>query len=343
MAASLNRNKPRECVLCQERNEKGRGVTICAGCSQIFCDTHYLEHRQMIYKQFDRLIQKHDLLIEQQAISQQHSNQSQDKQLSQLVQEIDEWQKEMIDATKNAAAKAKAKLRETLNKEHDQVTHTFKHITNDLRLKQSKRDYNEIDVEEWTQRLEELGEQLNQLQTSSSSKIQLKIDRSIDFANIINIRVIEHNKFISSTAHTMNEQLFKGGTLLDNHQHQLKLNEFCGKPRRTWNLIYKATRDGFDAKNFHGQRDGRNSTITLLQTQKDHYLFGGYTSVPWTSTGGRQQDATAFLFTLTNPHNHPVAKFNIEKTTQSCAVYHHKNYGPIFGTPNSTAYRRPHS
>jgi hypothetical protein len=51
------------------------------------------------------------------------------------------------------------------------------------------------------------------------------------------------------------------------------LKDFQGKK---WTLMYRGSRDGFMAANFHGRCDGRPNTLTIIETTKG-YIFGGYT------------------------------------------------------------------
>lgn len=125
------------------------------------------------------------------------------------------------------------------------------------------------------------------------------------------------------------ERINRYGTLLSVEQ-KAKLSEFCGNTQQKWELLYKASRDGFDANTFHNRCDNKGRTITIIQSTKN-YLFGGYTSVPWTSLGNYAVDSNAFLFTLTNPFNNPPTKYPIAGFNTQAAVYHHNAYGPTFG------------
>ncbi|CAF4683036.1 unnamed protein product [Rotaria sp. Silwood2] len=113
--------------------------------------------------------------------------------------------------------------------------------------------------------------------------------------------------------------------------HKKKLNEFYGKNNQRWQLIYKASRDGFDANAFHSRCNNKGPTMTIIQSN-NNYLFGGYTAIPWTSNNVYANDTTAFLFTLTNPHNIPPTKYLINPDNIANAVYHHSGYGPTFGS-----------
>jgi len=123
--------------------------------------------------------------------------------------------------------------------------------------------------------------------------------------------------------------LFTSGTLLS-VDHKKTLCELYGNTLPRTELLYKASRDGFDVNAFHKLCDNKGPTITIVQST-NNYLFGGYTSVAWTSSGSYAVDSNAFLFTLTNPYNIPPTKYPIQSSKTQNAVYHHSTYGPTFG------------
>ena len=48
-------------------------------------------------------------------------------------------------------------------------------------------------------------------------------------------------------------------------------------------VVYRATRDGFDKEKFHSLVDNEGPTLTVILS-KDGFLFGGYTSKSWKHT-----------------------------------------------------------
>jgi TLD len=93
-------------------------------------------------------------------------------------------------------------------------------------------------------------------------------------------------------------------------------------------------RDGFKAQDFHTHCDNKGPTITIIRSHPKNYLFGGYSSLPWTndaSQGSYRSDANAFVYTLTNPLNIPQTKYAVQSTRVQYAVCHQSNYGPTFG------------
>jgi hypothetical protein len=123
---------------------------------------------------------------------------------------------------------------------------------------------------------------------------------------------------------------FPRSTLLTTGQKK-KLNEFYGKEHQKWELIYKGSRDGFDSNAFHTRCNNQGPTMTIVLSNNNH-LFGGYTSVAWTSSGSYGNDAQAFLFTLTNPHDIPCTKYLVKPGNVGYAAYHNSGNGPTFGS-----------
>jgi len=104
-----------------------------------------------------------------------------------------------------------------------------------------------------------------------------------------------------------------------------KILEWSGN--KSMELIYRGTRDGMTAYNFHNKCDNKGKTICLFLNDKDN-IFGGYSSIPWTNNGGDKTSNDCFLFTLSNIYNTEPTKFPY---VQERSVFHNSNYGPAFG------------
>lgn len=100
-------------------------------------------------------------------------------------------------------------------------------------------------------------------------------------------------------------------------------------PGKKFTLIYKASRDGFNAIKFHYFCDNVGPTITIITSIAGH-KFGGYTPDNW-GVNGYGRDKSAFIFTLTNPHNIGAAKFALVDTN---GIMPFATYGAAFGAGN---------
>lgn len=135
---------------------------------------------------------------------------------------------------------------------------------------------------------------------------------------------------LGSASYWTENRLFRGGGTLLNDVQQMDLNKMFGVAGQIWRLIYKATRDGFSAGDFHQCCDGQGATLTVIQSKDGGYLFGGYRFVSWQSEGSYSTDTNnPFLFTLTNPHDIPPTKYPV--TEVRYAIVCNKIYGPVFG------------
>jgi hypothetical protein len=99
---------------------------------------------------------------------------------------------------------------------------------------------------------------------------------------------------------------------------------------REWRLLYRGTVDGFSASSFHVKCNNCSHTITLISTTTG-FIFGGFTPIPWDSSGSYKFDSTgtSFIFSLVNPRNAPSQRFPLTRATY--AVYCVASYGPTFG------------
>lgn len=95
-------------------------------------------------------------------------------------------------------------------------------------------------------------------------------------------------------------------------------------------LLYRASRDGWDAKSFHTLCDGHGATLTIIKSAEG-YIFGGYLGASFTSNKKDIFTNDAFLFTLYNHAGLPPTK--MELNNPRCkAAYGNPKYCPVLGT-----------
>jgi hypothetical protein len=128
----------------------------------------------------------------------------------------------------------------------------------------------------------------------------------------------------------LNVNSFKGH-ILTSEQQYFKLIKLCEfSPNDKWSLLYRGTRDGFGAKDFHTNCDGHSNTLTIFKAKESKFIFGGYTTVAWDSSDDYKSDANAFIFSLTNKDNKPL-KIKINLNRHQCAICCYSRWGPTFG------------
>ncbi|KAJ4458044.1 putative K+ channel tetramerization subfamily protein [Paratrimastix pyriformis] len=106
-----------------------------------------------------------------------------------------------------------------------------------------------------------------------------------------------------------------------------KLVEFTGA--KSIILLYRGTRDGFQAATFHRLCDGCPRTVTVIQTTGGHVL-GGYAAASWNQTSDDFcDDRQAFLFSLRGIAMSPIKIPN--KLATKSGICCTPGYGPTWG------------
>jgi hypothetical protein len=105
--------------------------------------------------------------------------------------------------------------------------------------------------------------------------------------------------------------------------------EFRGKQI---SFLWRGSRDGFKAKEFHRRCDGHSNTLTVILDTEGN-VFGGFTPVEWESKYRFKVDDSlkSFLFTLKNPRNIPARIFPLEAEKKNQAIGCYSEWGPQFG------------
>ena len=103
------------------------------------------------------------------------------------------------------------------------------------------------------------------------------------------------------------------------------LQSWSSKLRNTdLELIYRGSRDGFNAKCFHTFCDDQGPTSVVCQAGGSGRIFGGETSQSWSKSNKFVSDKEVFLFSITESTKHAIKDRNH-------AIYCSSETGPIFG------------
>jgi hypothetical protein len=101
--------------------------------------------------------------------------------------------------------------------------------------------------------------------------------------------------------------------------------------KKKFALLWRGSRDGFGALEFHRRCDGHANTLTVILDTKGN-IFGGFTPVKWDDSDAFKADPSlrSFLFTLKNPHNVPARRFALKAESQAQAIRSGSKSGPHF-------------
>jgi len=96
-------------------------------------------------------------------------------------------------------------------------------------------------------------------------------------------------------------------------------------------LIYKGSKDGFKASDFHSKCDDKSNTLVIVKSSNGN-IFGGNTEQSWLNTDPisvriDKNDPKAFIFSLINKEHRPLKIKCSPNNVLRC-----KNaFDPIFG------------
>jgi len=104
------------------------------------------------------------------------------------------------------------------------------------------------------------------------------------------------------------------------------LQKWISTDTSEFELLYRGTRDGFQASKFHEKCDKAKPTITIIKSNHGK-IFGGYNDLTWKQEQGtgHHKQAKAFLFSITDKEKYPA------KSGESNTVYCNSGCLPCFG------------
>jgi hypothetical protein len=248
-----------------------------------------------------------------------------DEHREKLKVKIDDIYMEMIEKTKKFEATYLKSLKDKLNS----YLKSFETTSLEQRLKEIEDIFRNPNL------LIESIQEMQRQQEKDIAELKLKLNEQ----SKVKDNLVQMNEFKSNLTFDqdsfgqlyLNEYSsndpFESQIMFGNQPSELiKLCEFSSKDK--WTLLYRGTRDGFGAINFHSKCDNHSNTLTIIKAHGTSFIFGGFASINWNSTNGWKSDPNAFLFSLTNKDNKP-SKIKQVNTIKS--IFCHSGCGPNFG------------
>jgi len=134
-----------------------------------------------------------------------------------------------------------------------------------------------------------------------------------------------------SIINKINSEIINKKEELDFIENRLKYMEQFKNKNLSYNLIFRGTRDGELSSDFHNKVDGKDKTITIIETTKGMKL-GGYIDKKWDSSSEWiYDDENCFVFSLSLMKNYNPIKGKLK-------YYFNSRYGPnfaVFGLENN--------
>ena len=108
---------------------------------------------------------------------------------------------------------------------------------------------------------------------------------------------LECKKFEDNLMKKLNSNIFESLDEIDFIINRLKEDPKLKNKKITFNLLFKASRDGNYASDFHRKCDGKVQQLFFIKTTKGE-IFGGYTEKGYRSRNNFIEDNNAFAFSF---------------------------------------------
>jgi hypothetical protein len=280
-----------------------------------------------LYEQFTLNKTNRDLAIHEHF---QEIRRNIDLHREELKVKIDDIYMEMIEKTKKFEATYLISLEEKLNASlksfeikslEQSLNETEETFRNPNLLIESIRDMQRLQeaaIAELKLKLDEQNRLNDELTRTRMNQFKPNLSFSPDSFGQLHLNEYSRNDLFKS-------KILSGQQSID----LIKLCEFSLKDK--WTLLYRGTRDGFGAANFHSNCNCYSITLTIVKAKGSSYIFGGFASSNWGNLRWDpfNTDPNAFLFSLTNKDNQPRKMKQISNTNES--IICRSNYGPTFG------------
>jgi hypothetical protein len=183
------------------------------------------------------------------------------------------------------------------------------------------------------------GKLINQLRLKAIMPPGMKLSRPyIAEQEITNFEAVAQYYFPGQEEFILPEMASFASDILADDDHKLLLEGWVAESKPdldtevTLSLLYRGSRDGFRAADFHAKCDGKDATVTIVKSTEG-CIFGGYSDQSWERKDyySYKSSSRAFLFSIVNSAGLAPMKLPLTGKSNNKAVYCCCSYGPAFG------------
>uniref|UniRef100_A0A7S2MT83 TLDc domain-containing protein n=1 Tax=Helicotheca tamesis TaxID=374047 RepID=A0A7S2MT83_9STRA len=169
---------------------------------------------------------------------------------------------------------------------------------------------------------------VKQLSPQDSSLVEPHTDKEHQHILAHMLKYFGLNKVISHPSHGLTSNIVTDQSHIETLYEWLSEDGFGGETQ----LLYRASRDGWEPSKFHDLCDNQGPTVTVIESSEG-YIFGGFADTPWSSSvEGFRPSPKAFLFGLKCYSDIGPSKMKLKSPNIVKAVDHQCDYGPSFGS-----------
>ena len=166
-------------------------------------------------------------------------------------------------------------------------------------------------------KFDEVKEKFNKINDNNEKLIKEYTELNQRIIKIEKENAIKENMIINTKS-----SMFNSIEDIDFIIKRLKYDKKLKEKKILLNLLFKATKDGQNASDFHRKCDGKVQQLIFIKTTEGE-IFGGYTKIGFRSRGNATKDNNAFVFSFLTKKI-----YNVKKDKN--AIWDSKEYGPCF-------------
>jgi hypothetical protein len=97
-----------------------------------------------------------------------------------------------------------------------------------------------------------------------------------------------------------------------------------------FNLLYRASRDGYSPVSFHAKCDNKGPTIVVAKIENSKKIVGGYNPLQWDTSNKYKSTINSFIYLFTDKKDIKTAKVGFSDGNQY-SIGNYSENGPVFG------------
>jgi chromosome segregation ATPase len=171
--------KANRCSTCQKQS----GPMHCTGCDAYFCAKDFRGHREILFNEMEGLVEKRNDLQEKINKTTQKNDSN-----SSLIEEINKWEKLIIEQVKKVAETARQEAFQLLNSKRVKITYEFKTFSEELADLKESENFVEQDLASLKQKIREFHQDLTQLTQPVTIELNTKQSDGIQWNRLIYVQ-----------------------------------------------------------------------------------------------------------------------------------------------------------
>ena len=211
-----------------------------------------------------------------------------------------------------------------LNKKKEDQNNLIEMLCKTIKELKEDKDLMKKSIQELKEDKDLMKKSIQELKEDKEKSIQELKEENISLKKMINELNEKVNLLINNSKKENSISNLKEESIIITKNEDMELiNSWISTNKNIkYKLLYRASKDGDKASDFHRLCDNIGPTLTIGKTPAN-YIFGGFTKAKWEKKDNIP-DSDAFVFSLNQ-------KKKFDSKNKKASISNQNDYGPIFG------------